>query len=385
MVGRSRRSWPRPGTGSCSSRRARGTRGRTSRRTRSSPTDARCSSRTGGASRTSGRRTSPTGREAWLTSTGWNGVLVGGATNLMSGFFQRMKPIDFRLLSEFGPVEGSTVVDWPIAYEDLAPYYDRVEREIGVSGTVVDHPWADERTGPFPYPAMQEHPLAARARRDVRGHGAALRAAPAGGAAAARRTAQPVQPIGVLRVLRLHDGGEGIEPRDGDPACPRDRPLRPAVRRARRAHPQRRQGDARRRPSTSTSAVRVASVRARIFVVACQPIETARLLLNSTGPRHPNGLANGNGLVGKNLIFSTFGFGLGRLPVRDLRVEVAVDARPEVAVREPLPARLVRHRRPAARPTQGRHARLPAACIPIPSRRRSTSRSTRSLPSGAGT
>ena len=52
-------------------------------------------------------------------------------------------------------------------------------------------------------------------------------------------------------------------------------------------------------------------VEASTFVVACQAIESARLLLNSRGPRHPQGLGNTRGLVGKNLIFSTFGSAYG--------------------------------------------------------------------------
>jgi len=56
------------------------------------------------------------------------------------------------------------------------------------------------------------------------------------------------------------------------------------------------------------------TVRARIFVVACQAVESARLLLASVGPRHPNGLGNRNGLVGQNLLFSTFGSGWGDFP-----------------------------------------------------------------------
>ena len=36
----------------------------------------------------------------------WNGNCVGGASNFMSGYFHRLKPVDFRLLSEFGPIEG---------------------------------------------------------------------------------------------------------------------------------------------------------------------------------------------------------------------------------------------------------------------------------------
>jgi choline dehydrogenase-like flavoprotein len=46
-------------------------------------------------------------------------------------------------------------------------------------------------------------------------------------------------------------------------------------------------------------------VDAKVYVVACQAIETARLLLLSAGPRHPRGLANGSGLVGRHLLFST--------------------------------------------------------------------------------
>jgi len=101
----------------------------------------------------------------------WNGNLVGGATNLMSGFFHRMKPVDFRLRSDLGPVEGGNVVDWPIQYADLEPYYDRVERRVGVSGRVVPHPHQEPRSSPdFPYPPTVEHPVAAhidRACRDL--------------------------------------------------------------------------------------------------------------------------------------------------------------------------------------------------------------------------
>jgi choline dehydrogenase-like flavoprotein len=54
-------------------------------------------------------------------------------------------------------------------------------------------------------------------------------------------------------------------------------------------------------------------VDANIYVVACQAIETARLLLNSTGPKFPNGLANRSGLVGQNLMFAGGGSGSGRI------------------------------------------------------------------------
>jgi choline dehydrogenase-like flavoprotein len=45
------------------------------------------------------------------------------------------------------------VLDWPISYDDLEPYYARVEEEVGVSGRVVPHPGADRRSTPdFPLP-----------------------------------------------------------------------------------------------------------------------------------------------------------------------------------------------------------------------------------------
>ena len=52
-------------------------------------------------------------------------------------------------------------------------------------------------------------------------------------------------------------------------------------------------------------------VTAKTFVVSCQAVETSRLLLSSTGPMHPDGLANRYGQVGRNLLFSAGGSGTG--------------------------------------------------------------------------
>lgn len=64
-------------------------------------------------------------------------------------------------------------------------------------------------------------------------------------------------------------------------------------------------------------------VTAKLFVVACQAIETARLLLLSTGAKHPRGLANGSGQVGRNLLFAGGGAGSGRLKYEDLPTQTA--------------------------------------------------------------
>jgi choline dehydrogenase-like flavoprotein len=69
------------------------------------------------------------------------------------------------------------------------------------------------------------------------------------------------------------------------------------------------------------------NVDARIYVVACQAIESARLLLRSTGPRHEDGLANGSGQVGKNLLFSAGGSGTGEFYYKNLSEKKAEQLR----------------------------------------------------------
>ena len=45
------------------------------------------------------------------------------------------------MASLYGVPDGSSLADWPIAYEDLEPYYDRAEWEIGVAGVAVNAGW----------------------------------------------------------------------------------------------------------------------------------------------------------------------------------------------------------------------------------------------------
>ena len=88
----------------------------------------------------------------------WNGNCVGGSSNFMSGYFHRMKPNDFRLLSEYGSIEGANIVDWPISYDDLEPYFTKVEEVVGVSGRITNHSTQEPRsTKTFPYPPLAEN------------------------------------------------------------------------------------------------------------------------------------------------------------------------------------------------------------------------------------
>jgi choline dehydrogenase-like flavoprotein len=65
---------------------------------------------------------------------GLNAMTLGGGTRLWQAMSWRFYPEDFRMASEYGTPEQSTLADWPISYDDLAPYYDRVEWELGVAG-----------------------------------------------------------------------------------------------------------------------------------------------------------------------------------------------------------------------------------------------------------
>jgi choline dehydrogenase-like flavoprotein len=72
---------------------------------------------------------------------------VGGSTMHYEGICHRMHPSDLRRFSDLG-----VGADWPLRYEDLAPHYDRVEDVLGVSGTL-DNPFGSPR-GPYPNPPL---------------------------------------------------------------------------------------------------------------------------------------------------------------------------------------------------------------------------------------
>ncbi|MGU3467024.1 GMC family oxidoreductase [Methylobacterium sp. C33D] len=73
-----------------------------------------------------------------------SGTGVGGSTLHWGAFVPRADARDLRLNTESG--EG---VDWPLSYEDLLPFYERVERFLGVSGAQ-SYPWDADRRYPLP-------------------------------------------------------------------------------------------------------------------------------------------------------------------------------------------------------------------------------------------
>jgi choline dehydrogenase-like flavoprotein len=60
--------------------------------------------------------------------------VVGGSSSHFNANFWRLHEIDFIERSRLGAIEGADLVDWPITYAELEPYYTKVEWEVGVSG-----------------------------------------------------------------------------------------------------------------------------------------------------------------------------------------------------------------------------------------------------------
>jgi len=90
-----------------------------------------------------------------------NAACVGGGTFSYGAMAWRFMPQDFRMRSTYGTVEASTLDDWPISYEDLEPYYEKAEWEIGVSGGP-EPPQKPPRKKPLPMPPLpdsKEHVL----------------------------------------------------------------------------------------------------------------------------------------------------------------------------------------------------------------------------------
>jgi len=82
-------------------------------------------------------------------SDGWTACCVGGGTVHMSAMLLRMHPRDFEGHAGQAP--------WPFGYRTLAPYYDLVERYLGISGHRAANPFEDAAP-PLPLPPIAAHP-----------------------------------------------------------------------------------------------------------------------------------------------------------------------------------------------------------------------------------
>lgn len=232
--------------------------------------------------------------------------VVGGGTTRYTATSWRYRREDFRKLSTYGAVAGSTVADWPITYEDLEPYYTEAELEIGVSGLPGIDPCEPPRSKnvllpPLKGDAYQRRleaaakklgwkpfplPLAIHSQANERTSGAqCMQCGFCSGFPCRFRAKSSVDVVIFPRaeltkhfVLKTHayatnivldekhnkvKGVEYIDLKTGNKNF----------------------------------------VGCNILMVGASAIQTARLLLNSHSSRFPKGIANSSGIVGQNLMF----------------------------------------------------------------------------------
>jgi choline dehydrogenase-like flavoprotein len=246
------------------------------------------------------------------------GSAVGGTSLHYNAKFPRFWRQDFTTLSDLGPIEGAQVADWPISYEDLAPYYNEVEYRVGVQGSVDDMPARTLEQTPRDLPLpMPPSPIAYVAQLLAQGAAAiGWKAYPY--PAAVNSTEYDGRPACVSCGL-CSGFGCPINAR-GDALVSWLNPamLTGRVRVIPRALVHRIRTNA-----AGTRATGVSwrdqegtdhHLTADAYVIAGSPINTARLLLLSANNAHPGGLGNRSDQVGRNMMFHNFVQGASVFP-----------------------------------------------------------------------
>ncbi len=226
----------------------------------------------------------------------WRARMLGGRTNHWGRISLRFGPYDFKHKSRDGLGD-----DWPIAYEDVSPYYDRVDQLIGVFGSHENLP--NEPDGLFlPPPKPRCYELLVKQAADrlkvtcipsrlsiitrsINGRPACHYC---GQCSRGCKTNSNFSSPGVLLGPALTTGRLTIEPN----AMVREVLTDARGRASGVAYIDKASGEER-------------EVRARVVVLAASACETSRLLLNSKSTRFPQGLANSSGTVGKYLTDTT--------------------------------------------------------------------------------
>jgi choline dehydrogenase-like flavoprotein len=234
--------------------------------------------------------------ERWLDDRGESFVPythynVGGNSKFWGSVLYRLRRQDFEAVAH---VDGESPA-WPIDYDTLAPYYDQAERLYHVHGLQGADP-TDPPRGPFPYPPIAHASAMEAIVERLRAFGLHPAPLPLG-------LIRPGEPGGCQLCNTCNSFPCQIDSKsDADVCCVRPAMATPSVRLWTRALARRLLTDPSGRRVEAVEVERdgrVQRVEAPIVVVSCGAVNSAALLLRSATDRHPQGLANSSGLVGR--------------------------------------------------------------------------------------
>lgn len=231
--------------------------------------------------------------------------ILGGRTNHYGRITLRFSDYDFKQYSTDGLGD-----DWPITYEDVVPYYEKAERFIGVLGTKEGLRTApDGIFQPAPAPRVHEV-LVQRAGKKIGvpviPSRMAILTKPLNGRPACHYCGQCGR--GCITASNYSSSQVQIFPamKTGNVNLINNAMVRELI-----TGPD---GKVTAVSYIDKTTMQEKQIRCRAVIVAASACESARLLLNSKSSRHPNGLANSSGVVGRYLT-DTVGYGLtGYIP-----------------------------------------------------------------------
>jgi choline dehydrogenase-like flavoprotein len=221
-----------------------------------------------------------------------SGQSVGGSTVHFAMVSLRIGPnrLKSRTLSGYG-------ADWPIDWREIWRYYTEVEQALKISGPV-NYPWGPKRPR-YPYRPHELNAAALVLAMGAEKMGIAWAPTPLATVSAPRGRSHPC----VYRGFCVAGCSTNAKQSALVTWIPRAVAAGAEIRDL--AMVGRIETDAHSGLATGVHYHREGAwrfQRAKNVVVAGYAIETPRLLLNSADPRHPDGLANSSGLVGKNLM-----------------------------------------------------------------------------------
>jgi len=236
------------------------------------------------------------------------GRMVGGTSNHFSANFWRFREIDFKEASVKGTLAGTGFTDWPITYQDLEPYYTKVDWEVGVAGA----------PGPYDPPRSKGYPMPPHPPKST---GVLLDIG-------AKKLGYKPFPAPMAVASQPYDGrsqcaqcgfclGFGCEVRAKSSSLVTMIPKAVATGRCEirpNSYVRKVETDAKGRATGVKyfdADKKEVFQRAKAVFVCANGAETPRLLLNSKSNLFPQGLANSSGAVGKYLMFNGGGISKG--------------------------------------------------------------------------